>query len=94
VSHLHGNRIGGSDAGLPDLSLFNVPKRREMYQIDTKLPNGRNIYQLYIYQPYIYHLYIFQMAIEYTNFFQGPPKFTQIWLFWFENIPSGNPGAM
>jgi hypothetical protein len=23
---------------------------------------------------------------------QGPPKFTQNWDFWFENIPSGNPG--
>jgi hypothetical protein len=23
--------------------------------------------------------------------FKGPPKFTQIWAFWFENKPSGNP---
>jgi hypothetical protein len=23
---------------------------------------------------------------------QDPPKFTQIWDFWFENKPSGNPG--
>jgi hypothetical protein len=23
--------------------------------------------------------------------FQGPPKCTQIWDFWFENKPSGNP---
>jgi hypothetical protein len=23
--------------------------------------------------------------------FQGPPKFTQIWIFGFENKPSGNP---
>jgi hypothetical protein len=23
----------------------------------------------------------------------GPPKFTQNWNFWFENKPSGNPGA-
>jgi hypothetical protein len=22
---------------------------------------------------------------------QDPPKFTQIWIFWFENKPSGNP---
>jgi hypothetical protein len=22
---------------------------------------------------------------------QGPPKFTRIGIFWFENIPSGNP---
>jgi hypothetical protein len=26
-----------------------------------------------------------------SNIFQGPPKFTQIVFFWFENIPSGNP---
>jgi hypothetical protein len=25
--------------------------------------------------------------------FKGPPKFDQIWDFWFENKPSGNPGA-
>jgi hypothetical protein len=25
--------------------------------------------------------------------FKGPPKFTQIWDFWFENKPSGNPGV-
>jgi hypothetical protein len=24
---------------------------------------------------------------------QDPTKFTQIWHFWFETIPSGNPGA-
>jgi hypothetical protein len=24
---------------------------------------------------------------------QGAPKFTQIWEFWFESKPSGNPGA-
>jgi hypothetical protein len=23
---------------------------------------------------------------------QGAPKCTQIWILWFENIPSGNPG--
>jgi hypothetical protein len=22
---------------------------------------------------------------------QDPPKFTQIWIFWLENIPSGSP---
>jgi hypothetical protein len=25
--------------------------------------------------------------------FKGPPKFAQIWEFWFENKPSGNPGS-
>jgi hypothetical protein len=36
------------------------------------------------------------MAIEYTYQafpFQGPPQFTKIGIFWFENIPSGNPGV-
>jgi hypothetical protein len=25
--------------------------------------------------------------------FKGRPKFAQIWDFWFENKPSGNPGS-
>jgi hypothetical protein len=25
---------------------------------------------------------------------QDPPKFTQIWIFWFENKPSGNPALL
>jgi hypothetical protein len=24
---------------------------------------------------------------------QDPPKFTQIWIFWLENITSGNPAV-
>jgi hypothetical protein len=28
-------------AGLPDFSLYNIPKRGEIYQIASKLPNGR-----------------------------------------------------
>jgi hypothetical protein len=37
------------------------------------------------------------MATKYSKWslsiptFKGPPKFTQIWDFWFENKPSGNP---
>jgi hypothetical protein len=39
------------------------------------------------------------MAIKYSNGhkiyqhlpFKGPPKFTQIWDFWFENKPFGSP---
>jgi hypothetical protein len=30
------------------------------------------------------------MVIKYLPF-KGPSKFTQIWDFWFENKPSGNP---
>jgi hypothetical protein len=32
-----------------------------------------------------------QVSIKYLPV-QDPPKFTQIWIFWFENKPSGNPG--
>jgi hypothetical protein len=33
------------------------------------------------------------MAMKYINIFQsnGPPKLTQIGIFWFENKTSGNP---
>jgi hypothetical protein len=57
-------------------------KRGKIYRTITKLPNvlnGRNIFQIaeeYTYQPFS---------------FQGPQKFTQIRIFRFENIPSGNP---
>jgi hypothetical protein len=41
------------------------------------------------------------MAVKYSKWpynipifsFQGPSKFTQIWIFGFENIASGNPVA-
>jgi hypothetical protein len=25
--------------------------------------------------------------------FQGPAKFTHFWDFWYEKVPSGNPGG-
>jgi hypothetical protein len=43
-------------AGLPDFSLFKIPKRVEIYQIATKLPNDHKLYQ--------YGRNIFQMTIE------------------------------
>jgi hypothetical protein len=68
---------GAFPSRLPEFSLHNIPKRVKIYQIATKLPNGRNI---------------FQVTIENTNVFnsnalQNLPKLG----FWFENIPSGNP---
>jgi hypothetical protein len=37
---------------------------------------------------------IFQMGIKNQHLpFKGPPKFTQIWDFWFEKKPSGNPAV-
>jgi hypothetical protein len=62
--------------GLPDFSLFNIPKRGELYhfimplyyQMGIKynkwpyfIVNGHGLYQLFS--------------------FQGPPKFAQIWIF-------------
>jgi hypothetical protein len=32
--------------GLPDFSLFNIPKRGEIYQMSTKLPSGHKLYQM------------------------------------------------
>jgi hypothetical protein len=38
-------------------------------------------------------MYIPNGSKIYQNFpFQDPPKFTQMVIFWFENITSGNPG--
>jgi hypothetical protein len=63
-------------AGLPDFSLYNIPKMGKIYQMAIKTPNGRNI---------------FQMSIEYTFFI--PTKINPNLDFWFENVPSGNPGT-
>jgi hypothetical protein len=38
-------------------------------------PNRLNVYKI--------HIPTFSL--------QGPPKFTQIGIFWFENMPSGSP---
>jgi hypothetical protein len=63
----------------------------QTFKIGTNIPNDHKQYQ---------------RAINYTKWpknipnghkefqhllFKGPPKFTQIWNFWFENKPSGNP---
>jgi hypothetical protein len=36
----------GSWLGLPDFSLFDVPKWEKINQITTKLPNGHKIYHM------------------------------------------------
>jgi hypothetical protein len=38
----------GREAGLPDYSWHNIPKRGEMYQIAAKLPIGHKIFQMAI----------------------------------------------
>jgi hypothetical protein len=60
-----------SATGLPDFTLFNIPKRGKIYQIATKLPNGHKIYQMAV--TYSTGHRIFQIIK-----FQGPQKFT-IW---------------
>jgi hypothetical protein len=75
-----------SRSGLPDLSWHNIPKWGKMYQIATKLPDFHKIFQMDV-------IYISNGHRIYRLFsFQGPPKFTKICIFWFEYIPSGNPG--
>jgi hypothetical protein len=49
-----------------------------VYQIATKLPNGQKIPQMAKYTP---NGQIYPKLPEYWD-----------WDFWFENIPSGNPG--
>jgi hypothetical protein len=72
----------GFKAWLPDFSLHNIPKGGKIYQNSTKLPNDHKM---------------FKMAVVYSKCpnvpFQDPPKFTQIVIFWFGNIPSGNPDS-
>jgi hypothetical protein len=38
---------------------------------------------------------MYQMAQKFTNLFHSKAiqKLTEIGIFWFENIPSGNPGG-
>jgi hypothetical protein len=77
---------------LPDFSWYNIPKRVKIYQKRGKIyPKRGKIYQL---------------AINYNNWpgklpngrkmyqhvpLQETPKFTQIGIFCFENVPSGSP---
>jgi hypothetical protein len=61
--------------GLPDFSRHNIPKRRKIYQIVTKLPNGHNICK-----PNRRNK--FQMAIECTNLsIPRPSKIYPIGIF-------------
>jgi hypothetical protein len=84
-NRLHACEGFDSMPGLPDFNLYNIPKRGEIYQFATKLPNGHKIYQMALYS---------EMVVEYENQFfslQCPPRFPKIWIFGFENIQSGNP---
>jgi hypothetical protein len=60
-------------------------KPGKIYQITTKLPNEHKIYQMALINSKLeYNLPIFSII--------RPSKIYPIRDFWFENIPSGNPG--
>jgi hypothetical protein len=73
-------------AWLPDFPNLNVPKRGKIYQIVNKLPNGHNHHQMLI---------IYSKWPQNTPTFSipRPSKIYPNWDFWFEKIPSGNPGC-
>jgi hypothetical protein len=60
----------------------NIPKQPQ------NIPNGHKIYAIAV-------KYVDQVDIEFTNIFfiARQSKISPNWDFWFENIPSGNPGA-
>jgi hypothetical protein len=63
---------------LPDFSWYNIPKREKISNDEKYTKREYTISNAHkIYQ---------QFPI------QDPPKNYQKWDFWFENIPSGNPG--
>jgi hypothetical protein len=71
---------------LPDFSWYNKPKREKIYQITMKwpqnIPNSRKIDQMAI---CIIHIT--------TSSIARPSKIYPNRDFWFENVPSGNPGG-
>jgi hypothetical protein len=60
-------------------NMKNIPNNCKLYQMaNIYIPNGRKIHQ---------------MALKYTTFsIARPSKIYPNWDFWFENMPSGNPG--
>jgi hypothetical protein len=73
-----------SESGLPDFSLYNIPKWGKIYQIATKLSNGHKIYQMAVNIPNDHRHNIP------TFFIPRPSQIYPNFDFWFENIPSGN----
>jgi hypothetical protein len=58
-------------------------------RIGCRLPNAHKIYRMYtIYFKWPENTYTYQLFS-----FEGPPKVTQIWIFCFENLASGNPAV-
>jgi hypothetical protein len=72
------------NAGLPDFSRYDIPKREKIFQLTIKysqwpqnIPNGSEIEQVDIKGTNIIHCKTLEF---YPN-----------WIFLFENMPSGNP---
>jgi hypothetical protein len=68
------------DSGLPDFSWYKKPKN---------IPNSHKIYQMAA-----RYTKIDNMAIKYTNIFHCKTLQNLPIFFWFENVPSGNPGLI
>jgi hypothetical protein len=73
----------------------NVPNEHKMYQMNTKFtkwtqnaPNEHKIFQMVIKYPKNIPN---KVGISFSNL--RPWKISQIWYFWFENKPSGNPAV-
>jgi hypothetical protein len=65
--------------GLPDLSRYNKPKKRKIYQVTNK------------FQKWPYNLRNGHYICFLTFSISRPSKIYPNWDFWFENIPSDNP---
>jgi hypothetical protein len=68
-------------SGLPDFSWHNIPKRGNMY-----IPNCQSITQWPYKIPNGHKMY------QHFPLYLRPSKIYPDWDFWFEKIPSGNPG--
>jgi hypothetical protein len=79
------NLVPEGSPGLPDFSRCNIPKCE-------KIPNDHKIYQMAI--KYTKWLSNTKNVLKFThNFILQGLKINQNWDFWYENMPSGNPGA-
>jgi hypothetical protein len=82
-----GRHVHFRHTGLPDSSLFKIPKRGKIKKVATKLPNCHYVnYQMVINIPYGCRIYqIFS--------FQGPPKLIQIRIFGLKTYHLATPLA-